>query len=334
MAHPLRSAALTVALAAALLAGFGAAGEAVAPVTALAELRARQFEARAPRLEAATFGNSHSRAIDFGALGLDGFHRWLGGSDVFETARFVEATLPRTPALRVAFVTVPPFALDNTSVDEADPERSALRYSVYRELDDFRPISGDWATAFRAAMLPVARPDHGEGIVRTLLGRPERVWLDENGRPIHPDERPQNVGRERDAATEQARLEQEAFPFRLEPVAEAARPDLCDGVARAFERITEATAAAGVRLVLYRPPYRARYRALVEARPPDACDTAGIAEALAAGAAHVEFVDAWGMTALSERPELYHDASHLNRDGARLFSAALRAELDARGAGL
>lgn len=312
---------VSVAALCALALGVGyLVSESVAPVYADARTRAALFDAAAPDVEAVSVGNSHSLALDFDALGVDGFHLWWPGGDVFEAERAVEEAVERAPGLDLVFVTVSPFVVDNGVVGTVEPGRGDLRRKTYVEYGDYSPLRSDWKLAAQAALAPVVRPDNWAGVAAAWGGRSDTTHIEPDGAPIAPVrghlpiDDTERVGQRR--AERHRALEDESLERN---------PGLCDDTARAYEAIAAAARERGVRVVLYTPAYTTSYAHAVYGTG-DRCATRQMAARVAERFSNVDYFDFSQDEALSA-PVYFRDADHMNVDGARAFSRRFRAAL-------
>lgn len=88
------------------------------PVT---DYRIRQILKNANSINAIAVGNSHSCAIDFQTLGMDGYRVALGGNDISEAVYQVESLAPLLPNLKTVFFNISYFSLftDNSSIPKS-----------------------------------------------------------------------------------------------------------------------------------------------------------------------------------------------------------------------
>ena len=304
---PVRTAGLTVLFVALGGAAAWTVSQHAAPVHPDVQGREAVLDRVAPRVEVASLGNSHARAIDFDALGVRGFHFSLGGSDLFEAVRLFRHARRRLPALREAYVVVSPRQV----VNSAFPERHGRRRSVYVQTGDYRPMSGDWRLALTSPLSPLARDDHWAAV---FSGSGDKPAFGPDGALLN--ERPQRSFE----AIKSEGPRRAAYHGDLARRSEEAYPGLCADLGRLLETLVEES--VGLRLVLYTPPYpRAYYEAVVG--PPATCDLRPVAARLAGAYAHVFYLDA-STSALSDDLVLFLNADHLNDAGAAAFSAMLR----------
>jgi hypothetical protein len=307
----------------ALLAGGAwAVSETVDPV--FPELRARiaLFRDRAPALEAVTVGNSHSRAIDFSALGVEGVHLWMGGQDVFEAAYLARYAADAAPGLRYVLLPVSPGMqrVDHAVVRSVD-ERGRRR-ELYARTPPRRPIAGDLDLWVGGRLAPLVREDHWRGILARLRSPRPPVRLTPDGdrmerprAPLSPDSMAR-YGVARGTAHRNAAEETVAVS-----------PSTPERVAAELDALAKELGARGVALVLYTPPYHPAY--LAEKRPDVLAETRATVERLLRRHPGLVWLDFATHPEFAGSDELFINADHLNGEGARRFSALLRHCLEA-----
>ena len=329
MLSSFKSISLRVALVVALTAtGFALAywvSQSTAPVYPNAQARSSQFKNIAGSIRAASFGNSHNRALHFPTLQLKGFHRWWPGGDVFESLRAFEETAQGAENLEYAFVTVSPFSLDNGSVSAVQPGRANIRHKVYIEYQNFQPISYDWKIAVRAAVSPVARPDNWKGIVKVMLGQDVSVMTSSNGLPV----RHEKIQLTHNKAEKSAKA-RSSHHVSLEEVSLSQNPDLCHDIEQAYQQIATIAQDENVQVILYTPPYMESYIARIS-ESGDICQTGEVAEQLANDRKNVWYLDFRRDEAMSGDISLFRDSDHLDATGMRVFSSRLRIKLSEKG---
>jgi hypothetical protein len=298
---------LTLALAYAL-------SEAVDPVYPEMRARLALFRERSGEIQAVSVGNSHTRALDFAALGVEGMHLYEGGQDLFEAAYLADYAVARAP--RVKYVLLAASygleRLDHAAITSTD--QLGLRRRIYARTATPRFIEGDGALWLASVFSPIARGDHWAGVALRVAGREpprEPVRLTGDGRIVEPP----------------------PPPFVPDPLARNSppRPSPQDEVmvndpttpARAvarLERLADDLRARGILLVLYTPPYHETVPRFVVQRAP------GTREALAPLLEHpnVVWLDFGEDPEFARRDDLFRDSDHLNPAGARAFSALLR----------
>lgn len=313
---------------AAVLAAAYAASEAVDPVFPTMQARVAHFRGRAAEVRGVTVGPSHSRAVDFGALGVPGAHLWRGNEDVFEAAYLGRYAAEHAPRLR--YVLLPAsyglLRLDNTL--RRDPHAAGARREMYTRAPGGPVLPGDRELWISARLAPVVRADHWSGVVLHLRDpRPARPLApnggpprDRDGGPLAPDSMERH-GRGR-IAVHRAQTEETL-------AADPATPARARAALRTLARDLH---ARGVVLVLYSPPY---HRAYLRHLDGDAAARRRAALGPLLDEPNVVWVEPGGGVASAGDDSLFLNSDHANAAGAREFSARLRpclAALEAGGA--
>jgi hypothetical protein len=291
--------------------------EAAAPIYPAGRKRAELRRARGGEVEVVAAGNSHSRAIDFEAMGLRGFHLWSGGEDPLETEYVLRDALPELPRLRHALVTVSPESLGLDNGAATRPDRSDMRRAMYARTRVLGPLPGDVKNYVHAKLAPVARQDHWRGVARALLEggrRPVEVRPDGG---IYPPELAVRSEAELVESTAPELARQEALLRRVEasaPGAEARAVAALDALAtRLLQR--------GVTPVFYSAPV---FHAYAAARPPGRVEAfRAVMAALVARHPGAVWLDFSEEPAFARTSALFSDVHHLNATGARAFSSRL-----------
>lgn len=290
------------------------------------EQQVRRLLDRAESVTALSVGSSHSRALDFAAMGEAGFHLWRGGGDLFEAVYLARTMAPRLPALETVYVSVSyfSFAVDNAT----DDERAVRRRQLYFSVPAHEWIPGDVDNFLRGKarrVVPVeaiVRPDHWRGVIDRVLSRPQvasPLPRDRFGQIADARYR-RCTSLPRDELREHARSRGERH-VRLTDEMTSIRPDVERRAEEALNRLVADMHQRGVHVVLYTPPYSRPYNEQVADRLKRRSRAVAARVARSAGAQFVDFSEDDGFT---DDPALFMNSDHLNRCGARLFSRALR----------
>jgi hypothetical protein len=311
-----------VAGALAALAAVYALSEATVPVYADTQARVAHFREHGPSLEAVSVGNSHSAALDFGALGMRGMHFWYAGADPFEAMFLARYAAGEAPRLRYVLLTASYGfeRLDNAVMRSAD--YTAIRRAAYLRTGGLRFIPGDRNLWIGARLAPVARTDQWSGVAARLAGRRRPpVRLTPDGMVVEPEPPPISPDSLRRYAPWQAGIHESRAAESL-----AHAPATPARMAADLDALARELGARGIVLVLYTPPYHHTYLREV---PPEVVE--GTRRALAPVLRHPNVVrlDFSTHPAFTRSDALFEDSDHLNPRGARQFSALLRRCLEA-----
>jgi small GTP-binding protein len=314
-----------VAVGMAMLAALAAASEWLDPVYGEMKERRSLVRARGGEVEAISIGNSHAGAISFEALGMRGMHLWRSGGDIHEAAFLMGELMPDLPAARCVLLPLSPYILDNDNAVRTNLDPRSRRRELYARTPSLRHLEGDWKELVAGKVSPVVRPDNWMGVVRRKnrgrpLVRPDGFPTRADSIAVVPVDSIAAVARRRAAVHRQRAMD--------------LRTAATDPFARASARldgIAAAAAARGMGLVLYSPPYTPEYLQALESEAVAAVRRAGAD--VASRHPHVLYLDATAHPDLAPIRAYFRDGDHLNRQGARAFSAMLLAHLDGTGAG-
>lgn len=311
-----------LALGAAVLGAAYGISEAVDPVYPEMRAKVAFFQHQRSEVEAVTVGNSHSRAVDFRALGLRGMHFWQGGQDAFEAAYFARYAAAQAPRLRyVLFAASSGFERTDHAVPTLR-DRTDIRREVYARTPHVRPIGSDLDLWVSGTVAPLVRADHWRGVVYRL-NRPRRaVHLTDGGGGEIPPLPPHTLHSISRHARQRAALHDSIGTETL-----AVDPTTPSRVAAEMDALAGNLDARGVMLVLYTPPYHQSY--LRERGPAVHAETQALLADVLRRNANAVWLDFSTDPRFVGRTELYADSDHMNFLGARLFSVALRQCLNA-----
>ncbi len=328
-------------LVAVVFAGLYVVSERVRPVYPRMADRVQHIEERGDAFEAVAVGSSHTGALDFSALGLDGLHLWRGGMDYYQANYILRAAARDLPNLRFVFVTTDVSSYADNLLAEPGEDRRRETYVFGARLrgpgylrflsDGIDGVENDWKTLLQARFWPIARPDSWEGVYDRLRDPSLAAY------PRTPDGTVAEISRERITADSVAAHAEQVAEVRLEQrfALLDARPDICQVGRALMDRIADATGPETI-TVFYThtafPNYVDRFEALN--RRPDGradCTPPAYAEELDRKRDDVLYIDLRYYPPVSDHPsEHYFNGDHLSREGAYVFSAGLREHLAER----
>lgn len=308
---------LFVAGAAIALGGAYAASEAVDPVYPGMRAKMSLLRTRAAEIQVVTVGNSHSQAVDFRAMDMDGMHLWQGGQDAFEASYLGRYAAGEVPQLQYVL-----FAasyglqrLDNRLLTSED--QSGRRRQMYARTSLLRPLPGDLEPWVTGKLAPVVRYDHWRGVVArpkhprvTPSMRPDGSVQVHQGAPLTPDSL-ERLGARQGAGQRALAAETLAADSTTPARVEAQ----LDALARLLHR-------RGAVLVLYTPPYHHTY--LRERDPAVLNEMRRLLGNVARRNPNAVWLDFASHPAFARRDDLFRDSHHTNPIGARIFSVMLR----------
>lgn len=312
--NPIVRAAAFVLTGMALFAALAAVSERTDPVYAEMRELWQGVESRGGAAEVLLVGNSHSRAIDLEALGMRGLPLWRGGGDLFEAAYLTRRAAPHLPRLKYLLVTASFSVLEMDNAAAKETDLTGRRVEIYARVPGWPPLPGDAESFVRGKVSPVVRPDHWARVLRPGRRREADEDRSHLRRAVRMDSHAEmrvRAARERTADMRRGRPD-----LRAAVVAEL------DGLIREMKR-------AGVQVVLYTPPFHPAYSARYDTAAANRVRRT--MQALAARHPNAVYWDASLDPAFTRHEEYFLNSDHLNEQGARAFSAALRQRLEEPG---
>ena len=279
------------------------------------------FEARLRLLmsrldaEAITIGHSHSNAILFSALGMNGFHLFGGGMDLFETELILKHVVPKMQRLRYVFIPIAYWSLqwDNGTL----PTRQERRVSMYRSLL-VAPLRGDLLLYLESRIRGVVRTDNWEWLFHSLQGeKPRFEELDpESGRNMSV----QNVPSTRLILNRHAEKAARTHMDTSRAMAQV-HGSLEGDTEACLVRILTFLKAREIEPIVYTPPYSQEYISRYDDAAIHAMTRSITAVCLELDLPYYNFS---GDPEFIHDPTLFANSDHLNRTGAAAFSEKLK----------
>jgi hypothetical protein len=288
--------------------------------------RIANLEARRERIEAITLGNSHSDAIDYSVLGLEGQSLAFAAADLFEVEQYAALMADELPNLKIVFVAISyySFSRDNATFE---PFRTR-RIRFYSMVPTWSPIQKDlpnfWLGKLEATthIMSVVRSDSWQGVwrglgsdappgdpfpydgVRTVSAWGKCSHYTAAQLELHAGEiASRNVTSSSQMTTVHPGLEQDAY----------------EALARMIERLQ----SRGIRVVLFTPTYYEKYNEyFMEQGSYLAKDTQQLV-ALLRQTYWVEYYNFSDDRGITNYPELFYNSDHLSECGRTVFSAKL-----------
>ena len=284
------------------------------------------LEARRDQIEAITLGNSHSDAVDYSVLGIDGQSLAFAAADLFEVEKYSAYLGDRLPNLKTVFIAISyySFSRDNATFE---PFRT-LRIKYYSIVPAWSPIQGDKSNFLLGRLesythvMSVVRSDSWEG-VWTGLGKDassanpfpydgvttQSAW----GTCSH------YTAEQLDAHARDIANRNVTSSGQMADVHEALTQDAFDALARTIEELE----AKGIRVVLFTPTYHEKYdQYFMEHGLPMVEDMWQKIEKLQQ-TYHVKYYDFSRDPEISQHAELFYNSDHLGDCGRQIFSSKL-----------
>lgn len=288
--------------------------------------RVDNLEARRDQIEAITLGNSHSDAIDYSVLGIEGQSLAFAAADLFEVEKYAALLADELPNLKTVFIAISyySFSRDNATFE---PFRTR-RIRFYSLVPVWSPIRGD---AYNFALgrlesytriMSVVRSDSWQGVWSELADDTPT----ENPFPFDGVVTTSAWGMCSHYTAEQ--LESHAWDIanrnvtssnQMAAVHNGLGQDAYEALARTIERLQ----SKGIRVVLFTPTYYEKYTEyFMEGGSYMFDDMQSKVEALQQ-TYPVEYYDFSNDPEIKDQPELFYNSDHLGDCGHRVFSAKL-----------
>jgi hypothetical protein len=284
-------------------------------------------------IQAISIGNSHSGAIDFSVLGVEGDILSGTGADLFEINRYAAALSDDLPALRTAFIAISYFSFsrDNRQFDDT----RILRVETYAMLPGWVPVEDDVQYLLLGKLhkysriMDVARPDGWHEVITDMLV------------PVTAADSSSNQAVRASTPWGEcvyfpaSQLEAIAHDIAGKHVARhqamvKAHPGLEEDAALALAKAIEFFQDEGVRVVLFTPPYYTVYDRTFEALDPTMITHMRNQVRKLQEKYNVDYFDFSRDPELTTRAELFENSDHLNDCGRKAFSERLLKAMNER----
>jgi len=292
--------------------------------------RAANLEARNQLIEAITLGNSHSDAIDYSILGINGQSVAFAAADLFEVEKYSLYLEDILPNLKTVFIAISyySFSRDNGTIE---PFRTR-RVRFYSMVPTWSPIQGDLSNFWLGRLesythvTSVIRSDSWQGVwtrldnetssadlfpydgVTTVSAWGECSHYTVEQLVLHAQEiAGRNVTSSGQMAETHPGLEEDAF----------------DALARTIERLQ----SRGIRVILFTPTYYEKYNEyFMEQGYSIVKDMIQLTSRLQQ-IDRVEYYNFSDDPDITIHPELFYNSDHLNECGHKVFSGKLLAKM-------
>jgi hypothetical protein len=298
------------------------------------QAQAAILQAKRDLIEAITLGNSHSDAINYSVLGIEGQSLAFAAADLFEIEKYAASLENELPALKTVFIAISyySFSRDNATFEPFRTRRTRF----YSMVPTWSPIPGDlpifWFGKLDSAthILSVVRSDSWQGVWSGLAddspvadpfpydgAHTQSIWGDcfhytEEQLETHAKEiARRNVSSSRQMAD--------------------AHPDLVQDASEALARTIERFQARGIQVILFTPPYSKQYNAFFEEQGSDIIDDMRRSAHNLQQSNHVAYYDFTSAPEITTHPELFYNSDHLSGCGTRVFTKKLLDVMRANG---
>lgn len=308
----------------------GTAADSIAPLDdwrAEQQQRVAGLEAEKDQIEAVTLGNSHSDAIDYAVLGMEGQSFAFAAADLFEMEKYADTLVDQLPGLKTVFITISyySFSRDNATFE---PFRTR-RIRFYSIIPVWSPIIGDTANFLAGKLdasthiLSVVRSDNWQG-----------VWTNLTTHSSSEDPFPYDGVRTTSVWGECSHYTAEQLEIHAQEIAgrnvssssqmAAVHPGLNQDAFEALGRMIERLQSNGIRVVLFTPTYYEKYTEHFAKDGSYMIDDMTDRVNKLQQTYHVEYYDFSNDEDIRHEPELFYNSDHLSECGHKVFTAKLR----------
>jgi hypothetical protein len=296
--------------------------------------RAANLQAKQGRIEAVTFGNSHSDSIDYSVLGIEGQSLAFAAADLFEIERYAASLENKLPKLKTVFIAISyySFSRDNATFE---PFRTR-RIGFYSMIPSWSPVQGDLPN-FLLGKLDAYT--HITSVVRSDAWR--GVWNGLASDAPAPDPFPYDGVRTDSVWGNCFHYTKEQLETHANEIAERnvssstqmanAHPGLIQDAFEALARTIERLHARGVQVILFTPTYYQKYNMVFAEQGSDIVEDMRRTIYKLQRTYPVEYYDFSADPEIMIYPELFYNSDHLGECGTKVFTEKLFDLMNANG---
>jgi hypothetical protein len=288
--------------------------------------RVDKLDARRAKIEAITLGNSHSEAVNYSVLGMDGQSLAFAAADLFEVEKYAAYMDERLPNLKTVFIAISyySFSRDNATFEPFRTRR--IRY--YSMVPAWSPIQGDFPNFVLGRLesythvMSVVRSDGWEGVWAGLANDASSA----NPASFDGVITTSAWGTCSHYTAEQ--LESHAWDIanrnvtsssQMAVVHQGLERDAFNALARTIERLQ----SKGIRVILFTPTYHESYNAYFMEQGSHMYEDMKLRMAELKKTYLVEYYNFSSDPEITIHPELFYNSDHLGDCGHKVFSAKL-----------
>lgn len=294
--------------------------------------RVDKLDARRDQIEAITLGNSHSDAIDYYVLGIEGQSLAFAAADLFEVEKYAALMADELPNLKTVFIAISyySFSRDNGTFE---PFRTR-RVRFYSLVPAWSPIRGDAYNFVLGRLesytrvMSVVRSDSWEGVWTELVNDVPP----ENPFPYDGVHTTSAWGECSHYTAEQ--LESHAWDIanrnvtsssQMAAVHQGLEQDAFNALARTIEQLQ----SRGIRVVLFTPTYYEKYNEYFSEGGSYLIGNMHSMVGKLQQMYDVEYYDFSNDPEFAGQPELFYNSDHLGECGHKVFTAKLLEAMNA-----
>jgi hypothetical protein len=254
--------------------------------------------------EAITIGHSHNMAIDFAALGHEGYHAWTSSMDVYEAYAMLKEILPVQKEIKTIYMPVAYFVSANNKNDDLNRSARVRFYALFPEIQPIENTPAYWLMGMQHRFKNLSSL-----VTQLFFDQPTDHYSAKDGQRLT-----YYFNR-----TDQETLIEYFVPQEFKGHYSMVRDN--DRYKTIIKKIEDLSKSNNVKLVLYTPPYHPTYSEMY----PD-----GFVDSLITDVKdfctnqHIAYYDFHDYRPISHKEGVYFTPTHLNYWGAVEFSELLR----------
>lgn len=295
--------------------------------------RVGNLQTQHDKIEAITLGNSHSDALDYSVLGIEGQSMAFAAADLFEIEKYARYMSSRLPNLKTVFIAISyySFSRDNATVE---PFRTR-RIKYYSMIPVWSPIQGDVPNFVLGRLesythiLSMVRSDSWKGVWQGLAEESASV----HAIPYDGVTTTSSWGACSHYTAEQ--LEGHAWDIANRNVSSSIQMTMIhEGLEEdafyALVRTVEQLQSQRVRVVLFTPTYYQSYTTFFMDRGSHIYEDMQRRMEKLRRTHNIEYFDFSHDPEIAIHPELFYNSDHLGDCGHKVFSAKLLNAMNAK----
>lgn len=286
------------------------------------QCRMERLWEEAGAIEAVTIGYSLNAAIDFDALGMNGYHLWRPGGDIYEAEAILNHVIAKTPNLKVVFMAMSyavPYNSDHSYVK---------RSRVYNEIPWMLPLAGDWENYIKAKIfrLNKAKPDFYKNIginFQIATGAKDCITYYNMPEVFNVDDKFSSYPK--DEVRRKCTQVDSIFTLGMAATFQH-HPDAIEMAQQQLIKLVKISEQHGIKLVLFSPPLSEPFakRYLSREHIANLNRVMDYVVKQAPG----NYYDFSNDSLFSQNLSFFADPVHINREGARAFSLLLKEKIN------
>ena len=288
--------------------------------------RSENLQARREQIEAITLGNSHSDAVDYSVMGIEGQSLAFAAADLFEVEKYAELMADKLPNLKTVFIAISyySFSRDNATFEPFRTRR--IRY--YSIIPIWSPIQNDHSNFVLGKLeaythvMSVVRSDSWKGVWVELANEtPSSDFYSYDGIitssawgmcPHYTEE--QLANHAQDIATKNV-----ISSNQMAVAHQGLEQDAFDALVRTIEWLQ----SQGIQVVLFTPTYYERYNVYFMEQGTRLYEDMQLGIEELNQRYQIEYYDFSTDPEITIHPQLFYNSDHLGKCGRKVFTEKL-----------